>query len=109
MYIEYLKGPDTFQLTIVQLLSRGQLFVIPCTAAHQSSLFFTISQSLLKLMSIVSMMPLGTKVLSLVLREKNYSVMDTLAWEDPLEWDMATHSNIFAWRIPMDREAWWAI
>ena len=76
MCIEYLKGPDTFQLTIVQLLSRGQLFVIPCTAAHQSSLFFTISQSLLKLMSIVSMMPLGTKVLSLVLREKNYSVMD---------------------------------
>ena len=82
MCIEYLKGPDTFQLTIVQLLSRGQLFVIPCTAAHQSSLFFTISQSLLKLMSIVSMMPLGTKVLSSVLREKNYSVMDkrVLPW-----------------------------
>ena len=76
MCIEYLKGPDAFQLTIVQLLSHGQLFVIPCTAAHQSSLFFTISQSLLKLMSIVSMMPLGTKVLSLVLREKNYRVMD---------------------------------
>ena len=21
---------------------------------------------------------------------------------------MATHSSILAWRIPMDREAWWA-
>ena len=21
---------------------------------------------------------------------------------------MATHSNILAWRIPMDREVWWA-
>ena len=29
-----------------------------------------------------------------------------LGWEDPLEEDMATHSNILAWRIPMDRGAW---
>ena len=28
--------------------------------------------------------------------------------EDPLEEDMAIHSSILAWRIPMDREAWWA-
>ena len=31
-----------------------------------------------------------------------------LGWEDPLELGMATHFNILAWRIPMDREAWWA-
>ena len=30
------------------------------------------------------------------------------AWEDPLEASMATHSSILAWRIPMDRGAWWA-
>ena len=30
-------------------------------------------------------------------------------WEDPLEEGMATHSNILAWRIPVDRGAWWAI
>ena len=29
-------------------------------------------------------------------------------WEDLLEEGMATHSTILAWRIPMDREAWWA-
>ena len=29
-------------------------------------------------------------------------------WEDPLEEGMATHSSILAWRILMDREAWWA-
>ena len=29
-------------------------------------------------------------------------------WEDPLVEDMATHSNILAWRIPMDRGAWQA-
>ena len=33
----------------------------------------------------------------------------SLGWEDPLEEEMATHSSIFAWRIPMERGAWWAI
>ena len=37
---------------IVQLLCRVQLFVIPWTAACLASLSFTISQSLLRLMSI---------------------------------------------------------
>ena len=31
-----------------------------------------------------------------------------LGWEDPMEEGMATHSSIFAWRILMDRGAWWA-
>ena len=32
----------------------------------------------------------------------------SLGWEDPLEEGMTTHSGIPAWRIPMDRGAWWA-
>ena len=40
-----------------QLLSCIQLFVTPCTVARQASLSFTIFQSLLKLMSIESVMP----------------------------------------------------
>ena len=32
----------------------------------------------------------------------------SLDWEDLLEEGMAIHSSIFAWRIPMDRGAWWA-
>ena len=32
----------------------------------------------------------------------------SLGWEDPLEKGMASHSSILAWRIPMDRGAWWA-
>ena len=39
------------------LLSRVLLFAVPRTAAHQASLSFTISQSLLKHRSIESMMP----------------------------------------------------
>jgi len=41
----------------VQLLSLVQLFVTPWTTAHQASLSITKSQSLLKLMSIESVMP----------------------------------------------------
>ena len=41
----------------VQLLSHVQLFLTPWTVAHQASLSITNSQSLLKLMSIESVMP----------------------------------------------------
>ena len=33
----------------------------------------------------------------------------SLGWEDALEKEMAIHSNILAWRIPMDRGAWRAM
>ena len=32
----------------------------------------------------------------------------SLDWGGTLEEGMATHSSILAWRIPVDREAWWA-
>ena len=44
-------------VAVVQSLSRVQLFVTPWTAATQASLFITNSQSLLKFVSIESMMP----------------------------------------------------
>ena len=43
-------------VVVVQLLRCVQLFATPWTAARQASLSFTISQSLLKLMSIESVM-----------------------------------------------------
>ena len=42
---------------VVHSLNRIQLFVTPWTAAHQASLFFAISQSLLRLMSAELVMP----------------------------------------------------
>ena len=50
---------NTYQLgvfVVVQSLSHVQLYMTPWTAAHQASLSFTISQSLLKLISIESVM-----------------------------------------------------
>ena len=47
---------NTNSHVVVQSLSRVRLFVTLWTAAHQAFLSFTISQSLLKLMSIESVM-----------------------------------------------------
>ena len=48
---------------VVQLLSHVQLFATPWTAACQACLSFTISQSLLKLLSIELMMPTNHLIL----------------------------------------------
>ena len=34
--------------------------------------------------------------------------VQSLGWGDPLEKEMAIHTTILAWRIPMDRGAWQA-
>ena len=48
---------------VVQSLSRVRFFVTPWTSAHQASLSFTVSQSLLKLMSIELVMPSNLLIL----------------------------------------------
>ena len=50
-------APCISLLVVVQSLSRVRLFVTPWTAAHQASLSITNSWSLLKLMSVKSVMP----------------------------------------------------
>ena len=51
------------RFTVVQSLSHVWLFATPWTAACKTSLSFTISQSLLKLMSIELMMPFNHLIL----------------------------------------------
>ena len=48
---------DRFYISSVQSFSHVQFFTTPWTAAHQASLSITNSWSLLKLMSIESVMP----------------------------------------------------
>ena len=36
----------------------------------------------------------------LPVQETQKPQVQSLGWEDPLEESMATHSNIFAWRVP---------
>ena len=53
-----------YYISSVQLLSRVQFFATPWTAARQVSLSFSISWSLLKLMSIGSVMPSNHLILT---------------------------------------------
>ena len=43
------------------------------------------------------------------LPEIQETLVRSLDQEDPLEKEMAIHSSILAWRIPMDRGVWRAI
>ena len=76
------------------------------TTALQASLSFTISQNLLKFMSIESVM------LSVAQMVKNPFAMQKtwvwfLGWENPLEKEMATHSSILAWEITWTEAPGW--
>ena len=70
---------------VVQSLSRVQLFVIPWTAAHQASLSFAISQSLLKLMSIKLVMP------------SNHLTLCCSHLPSPPAFNLSQHQGIFQW------------
>ena len=57
-----------------------------------------------------SMLLMGFPVV-LVVKNPLANVKDgvrSLGKKDPLEEGMVTHSSILAWRILMDRGAWWA-
>ena len=55
--VSIIYSSNCYVIIVVQSISHVQLFATPWSAAHQASLSFTISQSLLKLMSIESVMP----------------------------------------------------
>jgi len=63
--IHTVKGLTSGEVVIaaVQSLSHVQLFATPWIAAHQASLSFTVSWSLLELMSIESAMPSNRLIL----------------------------------------------
>ena len=39
------------------------------------------------------------------MQEMQEALVRSLGWEDPLEWEMAIHSSILAWKIPWMEEA----
>ena len=59
--------PYMIFVVVVQLLSHVQLFATPWTAARQACLSFTLTRSLLKLMSIESVTPSNHLILCLPL------------------------------------------
>ena len=96
----------------VQSLSLVRLFTTPWTAARQVSLSFTISQSLLKLMSIESMMPTNHLILchlllllaSIFPRIRVFSSESALCIRRPKYWSFSIspsneHSQLISFRI----------
>ena len=76
---------DSIIIVIVQSLSWVWLFVIPWTATNQASLSFTISQSLLRLISIELMMPSNYLILcSLLLLPSIFPTIRILSSESDL-------------------------
>ena len=75
-----LKAKNITTISSVHLLSPDQLFATPCTAAHQASLSITSSQSLLKLMSIESVMP-----------------SHLLPFPSPPAFNLSQHQGLFQW------------
>ena len=87
------------QFSSVQLLSRVPLFVIPRTAARQASLSITNSQSLIKLMSIESVMPSNHLILChpLLLLPSIFSSIRGFSNESELQCFLCLYSHSWAW------------
>ena len=83
------------KVVAVQSLSRVQLFATPWIAAYQASLSFTISWSLLRLMSIELMMPSNHLILcrpllpSIILNIRVYSNKSALPIRWPKYWSFS--------------------
>ena len=93
------------QFSSVQLLSRVRLFVTPWTAAHQASLSITNSRSLLKLMSIESVMPSNHLILchSLLLPPSVFPSIRVFSNESdlcirwPKDWTFREWIHVYIW------------
>ena len=84
-----------YWVVVVQLLSCVWLFATPWTTACQASLSFTISQSLLKLMSIQSVMPSDHLVLCHLVATVPYVV----PYQESSPWSNIWFTNIINLQI----------
>ena len=94
------------------LLSRVRLFVTPWTAARQASLSFTISHSLLKLMSIESVMPPSHLILCHPFSSCPQSFPASRSF--PMSWPFAsggqlTGASASAPVLPMNIQGWFPL
>ena len=101
-----------FFICCVQSLSRVWLFVTPWTAAHQASLSFIISRSLLKLMYIESVMP--SNHLSFCLPFSSCPPSFPASGSFPMSWLFASGgqnigASTSASVLPMNNQGWFPL
>ena len=94
----------------VQLLSRVWLFATPWIAARQASLSITNSQSLLKLMSIESVMPSSHLILCcplFLLPPQSLPASESFPMSQFFEWDgQSTGVSALASVLPKKSQGW---
>ena len=98
------------QFSSIQSLSRVQLFVTPWTVAHQASLSITNSRSLLKLMSIASVMPSNHLILccsllllpSMLPSIRVFSKESVICIRWPKYWSFSFSISPFQWIFSAD-------
>ena len=103
-------GGDFWGPFVVQLLNCVQLFETPWTATPQAPLSFTISWSLLKLMSIESVMPSNHLILCypLLLLPSVFPSIRIF----PMSWLLASGGQIIgasASALPMNNQGWFPL
>ena len=98
---------------VVQSLSHVQLFASPWTAARQASLSFTISWSLLRLMSIESVMPSNHLILCfpLLLLPSVFPSIRVFSNESALciRWPQSIGVTDSASILPMNIQGWFPL
>ena len=108
----YLIGVYWINVAVVQSLICVQFFVTPWTAAYQDSLSFTISQSVLKLMSIELVMPSNHLILchpllflpSIFLSISVFSNESAVCIRWPKYWNFSSASV-----LPMNIQGWFPL
>ena len=93
-----LPDPGIETVSLISPALAGNFFTTCSTWEAQEALFSKCSIDTSLVASLVAQM-----VKNLLAMLETW--VRSLAWEDPLEEGMSTHSSILAWRIPMDRGA----
>ena len=95
------------EFSIVQLLSRVRLLATPWTAAHQACLSITNSQSLLKVLSIESVMPSNHLILChpLLLLPSTFPNIRVFSSESVLCIGVSASASV----LPMNIQGWFPL
>ena len=104
-------NPSLYIVVAVRSLSRVQLFVIPWTTALQASLSVTSSQSLLKLMSIKSVMPtISSSVTPFSFCHQSFPASGSFPMSQLFATDgQSTGASVSASVLPMNIQDWFPL
>ena len=102
--------PEQLYLTLVQNRKHNCLHCICKQSTRKSCINYSDEIVVLLLIICIyhSTFPGGASGKEAACQCRRCKRPGSLGGEHPLEWGMATHCSVLAWRAPVDRVAWWA-